>query len=123
MSRWEINGQSLELDLDNADNMERYENAFEKMSEEEKNVPKDGKQSVRIRAYCQLFVNLYDRIFGEGTSEKIFKNVPVSITAYDEVYLSFLDFVRNQMSEIALKRAERRTKYLPNRATRRKIRK
>ena len=31
-SKWEINGLSIELDLDDADSMERYENAFELMS-------------------------------------------------------------------------------------------
>ncbi|MCQ2053392.1 MAG: hypothetical protein MJZ03_05615 [archaeon] len=110
---WEINGQSLELDLDNADNMERYENAFEIMSEEEKNLSEEGRQSERIRAYCRLFENLYDRIFGEGTSEKIFEGIPASIGRYDEIYESFLNFVKNQALEIAKASAERRMKYLP----------
>lgn len=52
--KWEVNGLSLELDLDDADNMERYENAFDIMAKEENQIPKDGKQSERIRAYCQI---------------------------------------------------------------------
>lgn len=40
---WEINGISLELDLEDADVMERLENAFETMKNDESAVPKDGK--------------------------------------------------------------------------------
>lgn len=116
---WEINGLSLELDLDDVDNMERYENAFEFMAKEEMEMPKDGRQSERIRAYCQLFHRLYDRIFGDGTSEQIFDGVKQSIKAYDEIYLSFLKFVQAQMISAAQERAEWRAKYFPNRKQRR----
>ncbi len=116
---WEINGLSLELDLEDADCMERYENAFEKMSEEEKQIPKDGKASVRIRAYCRLFRNLYDRLFGEGTSEKLFEGVPENTDAYDEVYYKLLDFVTAQRTAAVEKRAEKLSKYRPNRQQRR----
>lgn len=116
---WEINGLSLELDLEDADCMERYENAFDKMSEEEKQIPKDGKASVRIRAYCRLFRNLYDRIFGEGTSEKIFKGIPDNTDSYDEVYYKLLDFVTAQRNAAVTKRSEKMSKYRPNRQQRR----
>ncbi len=116
---WEINSLSLELDLEDAECMERYENAFDKMSEEEKTVPKDGKASVRIRAYCRLFRNLYDRIFGEGTSDKIFEGVPDNTDRYDEIYFSFLSFVTAQKTAAAEKRTERISKYRPNRRQRR----
>ena len=89
MSRktWEINGLNLELDLENADCMERYENAFEEMKKEENEVPKDGKASMRIRAYCRLFRNLYDNIFGEGTiiSTKPMANDTLLEIAFEKV--------------------------------------
>lgn len=116
---WEINGLSLKLDLEDADCAERYEKAFEKMSEEEKQVPKDGKLSARIRAYCRLFRNLYDRLFGEGTSEKIFKGIPDNTDAYDEVYYKLLDFVTAQKIATAEKRNEKISRYRPNRRQRR----
>lgn len=116
---WEINGLSLELDLEDADCMERYENAFDKMSEEEKQLPKDGKSSVQIRAYCRLFRDLYDRLFGEGTSEKIFKGIPDNTDVYDEVYYSFLDFVTAQKVASKTKRNEKLSKYRGNRRQRR----
>lgn len=116
---WEINGMSLELDLEDADCMERYENAFEKMSEEEKQIPKDGKYSAIIRAYCRLYRNMYDRIFGEGTSEKLFKGIPENTDSYNKVYCEFLDFVTAQRTTTAKKRAEILSKYRPNRQQRR----
>ena len=116
---WEINNLSLELDLENADCMERYENAFDEMKKEENEVPKDGKASIRIRAYCRLFRNLYDNIFGEGTSEKIFKDIPDNTDAYDKIYFEFLEFVTAQRASAAETRNERMSKYRLNRKQRR----
>lgn len=116
---WEISGLSLDLDLENADVMERYEQAFEKMSAEEKALPKDGKKSDWIRAYCKLYRDLYDRIFGEQISDKIFADVPVSAAEYEEIYDQFLTFVRGQIVASAERRAERLSKYFPNRAQKR----
>lgn len=112
-ARWEVNGVSLPIDLEDADVMERYENAFAQMADAEKSVPKDGKASVRIRAYCQMYRDLYDRIFGEGTSEKIFAGQPVSLAVYEDVYDSFLTCVREQTVHAAERRAERISKYRP----------
>ncbi len=116
---WEINGQNLELDMENADVQERYENAFEKLSEEENQIKKDGKMSEFTRSYCNLFNRLYDRIFGEGTSEKIFAGIPVSISKYIEIYDSFLEFVKRQTDGINADIAEKVAKYKPNRQQRR----
>lgn len=116
---WEINGHSLELDLTDADAVERYENAFDDMNAAEKLIPKDGKASERIRACCELFKKLFDTIFGEGTSDKIFEGIPTSISAYEEIYYSFLDFARKQFDEDTKQRAARLTKYTPNRQQRR----
>jgi hypothetical protein len=116
---WEINGVSLPLDLEDADAMERYERAFEEMAAEEKQLPKDGRNSERIRAYCNLFRRLYDRIFGDGTAERIFKDTPTSAVAYDDVYYQFLAFIREQTVQAARQRAERLEKYRPNRKMRR----
>lgn len=119
MKVWEINGISLTLDLENADVMERYEKAFEAMAEAEKKIPKDGKRSTQIRSYCALFRTLYDTVFGEGTSARIFGDQPDSTGVYDAVYDSFLNFVGMQITETAQRRAERLSKYVPNRAARR----
>lgn len=110
---WKINGFSLELDLEDIENMERYENAFEIMKEEEKSIPEDGKASKRIRAYCEMFWHLYDNIFGDGTSERIFSGIKMHTGIYLDIYEDFLKFVQMQKVRIAQDRAERIFKYLP----------
>lgn len=116
---WEINSLKLELDMEDADVQERYENAFEKLSEEENQIKKDGKMSEFTRSYCNLFVRLYDRIFGDGTSEKIFAGIPVSISRYIEIYDSFLEFVKQQTDDVNANIAKKVAKYRPNRQQRR----
>lgn len=113
LTRWEINGVTLMLDLENADDTERYENAFEKMAAEEAQIAKDSKKSVQIRAYCALYRNLFDNIFGAGTSDKIFADTPMNAAAYEDVYDSFLEYVRGQTAAAAKRRAERFGKYTP----------
>lgn len=115
---WEINNLKLELDMEDADVQERYENAFEKLSEEENQIKKDGKMSEFTRSYCNMFVRLYDRIFGEGTSEKIFAGIPVSISRYIEIYDSFLEFVKQQTDDVNANIAKKIAKYRPNRQQR-----
>ena len=116
---WDINNLKLELDMENADVQERYESAFNQMSEEEKQIKKDGKMSEFTRSYCGLFTRLFDRIFGEETSEKIFSGIPVSISKYLEIYDSFLDFVKQQTEAITADTVKRLSKYKPNRQQRR----
>lgn len=116
---WEINGISLELDIEDADVMERLENAFETMKNDESAVPKDGKASVRIRAYCAMFRNLFSNIFGSDETEKIFKGVPTNSSAYDDVYISFLEFINTQKDDIARAKSEKLERYRPNRQQKR----
>lgn len=116
---WEINGISLELDIEDADVMERLENAFETMKNDESAVPKDGKASARIRAYCAMFRNLFSNIFGSEETEKIFKGVPTNSSAYDDVYISFLEFINTQKDDIARAKSEKLERYRPNRQQKR----
>lgn len=116
---WEINGISLPLDLSDADVMARYEDAFEAMKQDETDIPRGGRASERIRGYCRMYRNLYDRLFGEGTAERIFDGLPTSSEVYESVYASFLTFVTAQAEEIARRRAEVFNKYSPSREQRR----
>lgn len=110
---WEINGCSLFFDTEDLESMERYEQAFGLLEEERKKLPKDGKATDRIRAYCALFQRLYNRIFGDDASEKIFSNVRMNIDAYDEIYFQFLEFIRHQGVEGGRQKAERLSHYQP----------
>lgn len=116
---WKINNLSLELDLADADVVERYEKAFGKMSSAEQAIPKDGKTSERIRAACKIFYDLFVGIFGEETADKIFKGVPTSIPSYMKIYEDFLAFATAQRDKNRDYLAGVITKYTPNRQQRR----
>lgn len=115
---WEINGQTFELDLEDADTAERYEEAFYKMEAEEKQMTKVGKLSEKIRAYSKLFENLYDRLFGEGSGKAILGEKANTRTC-NEIYDSFLNFVSTQKSQSLEQQNSMVSKYSPNRAQRR----
>lgn len=117
-TKWEINGLTFELDLEDADTAERYENAFDQMAAEEKKMPKDGKLSEQIRAYCKLFENLYDNLFGEGAGKAILTD-KANTRICNEVYDSFLAFVAKQKNESMAFQNSMVNKYSPNRAQRR----
>ena len=115
---WDNNGLSYELDMQDAETSERYESAFSKMAEREKLLPKDGASSAYIRAYHELFKNLFDDIFGEGSGSKIVGEKANSRVC-NEVYASFLDFVAEQKNSQLEFNNNLVTRYSANRAQRR----
>lgn len=112
---WETNGTSFEFDVTDADDCERYENAVEKLKENELNIKKDGKESEIIRAFCKMFGDFFNEVLGEGASEKIYAGKKMSVVVYLEVYEDFLAFVRGQKDRMR----ERFSKFQPNRQQRR----
>ena len=110
---WKIKG--MELAFDNLDSvyMKRYEEAYDLMEQDARALPKDGKKSDYIIAYCDVFHKLFDRIFGEGTSAKLFAGEPTSIDRYHEIYEEFLSFVAVCNAESIQKQAELFSKYKP----------
>jgi hypothetical protein len=116
--KWEINGHAFELDLEDAETAERYEAAFDKMEKEEKAMAKDGRLSEKIRAYCKLFENLYDNLFGVGSGKLILGDKPSTRTC-NEVYDNFLSFVAAQKEQTLAYQNSMVSKYSPNRAQRR----
>lgn len=117
-TKWEINGLTFELDLEDAETAELYETAFDLMEKEEKQMDKAGKMSEKIRAYCKLFENLYDRLFGEGSGKAILGDKP-NTRICNEVYDNFLSFVATQKEQTLAFQNSMVSKYSPNRAQRR----
>ena len=115
---WHINGHQFVLDIQDADTAERYEQAFTRMAEEEKNLPKDGKHSAWLRAYCSMFRNLFDRIFGEGAAVKILGEKDNTRVA-TETYEAFLNFIAGQQEPLAALQNRVIDRFSPNRAQRR----
>lgn len=112
LTTWKINGLELSLDIDDADNVEKYEAAMEQL---EADFPKDKSEGAAayIRAYCKAFRTLYDSLFGDGTAARIFADVPDNVRKYTAVYGDFLAFVSKQAAQSQADMVQIRRKYLP----------
>lgn len=108
---WEINGISLELDFEDAETLERYEQAFNTLEKTE--FPSKSKPAEYIRAYCKAFRQLYDNIFGYEVSKDIFKEVKDNSRIYDEIFESFLDYASSVSNKANQRRIKVFTKYSP----------
>lgn len=74
MSKMEFNGVELELDLMDADVMEKFEENLKKIA---KNVQKktqyEGKSNADcLRIQCKHVKEFFDTMFGSGTSDRLF---------------------------------------------------
>ena len=96
---FEYNGSKFEFDLADADASEKYENAIDVMSEEEKTVPKTGKLSGIYRAQCALIKHFFDNVLGEGAGNKICGEKDIITDCY-KAYDAFLEFVGGQRDRI-----------------------
>lgn len=78
MSKVSINGVELELDLLDADAMEKYQNALNDTTAaiQEAAVKYEGQEGLHVaesmKLQCQLVETFVDKIFGEGTAKKCF---------------------------------------------------
>ena len=116
---WEVNGLALELDMSDYDTAVKYREAFDLMSEESKGFKDDGDGDPELlKEYSLLFYRLFDRIFGDGTGEKIFGG-KYNPRVCDEVYESFLTFVHTQKDATQKQRLEIISKYKPAKTARR----
>ena len=113
MAKIEINGVAVDFILVDADNMERYENALEKMRNADAKIAQINKMSEKIRAYCDIFSGLFKDIFDSETAEKILNGVPTNIIAYEKLYTEFLEGIKAQTTEIMESRAKIISKYTP----------
>ena len=104
-------GISLELDFEDAETLERYEQAFNTLEKTE--FPSKSKPAEYIRAYCKAFRQLYDDIFGYEVSKDIFKEVKDNSRIYDEIFESFLDYASSVSNKANQRRIKVFTKYSP----------
>lgn len=112
MSLWKINDVELEVDMGDAEFLARYESAFEKMGEAEKELQKIGKYSEIAKKYCEMFYKLFDDIFGEGTGERIF-NGKKNCSVCEDVYDQFISHCAAEVRRIDTARQNRMNKYKP----------
>lgn len=107
-----VDDVELYLDVEDYETAQNYEKAFEILDAEGKAVQKIGNGSATIKSYCQVFFNLFDNIFGKGTSEKIFKG-KINSRLCDEIYESFLAFVASQKTDTESRRQHMISTYGP----------
>lgn len=108
--KWEYNGVNLEVEMEDADFVDKYEAAFNKLEETEKKLLKVGTKSEIVRGYCDMFYALFDDLYGPGTSEKLFvgkRNAKLC----DEAYGAFLDAVKADVEEAGKARISHIQKY------------
>lgn len=114
MSLWKYNDVELHVDMEDVEFQEKYEDAFAKMAASEEKLQKTGAMSGFTRGYCQMFHNLFDDIFGEGTAKKLMGE-KLHAGRCEECYDSFICFCKEQAEEMNKKRAVALKKFMPKR--------
>lgn len=130
MSMLKICGQELELDLFDADTMEVYEKAMDKVvkraNESKKNTELSNADG--MREMCGIVKDFFDEVFGDGTAEKLFKgknNLAICMDAFGAVSAEAGNMkgqVKTITNKYNMNRAQRRqdgkkNKHGKNRAT------
>ena len=110
MSRWIWNDVELEVNMGDVDFVEKYEKAFTKMEKTEDDLKKVGLNSEFIKGYYNMFLTLFDDLFGEGTAEKLFKGKR-DINQVEDCYYSFIEVAKQDVAETNKRRAKKMTKY------------
>lgn len=116
MARFELNGIELELNMLDADVVDK----FEELNKEVLNTVNDPKlkemkTSDSIRAMCKAVDKMFDGLFGVGTAEALFglnSDFMKRLECYDAVISKSKTNVTDSLSNI-------QNKYSPNRAQRR----
>lgn len=110
---WSINGCEFEIDMEDADTVDRYLSALKVLENA------DNRQvsniSEKIRTYCRTFREFYDAFLGEGTSEKLFAGINDNSRKYDEVFESLLDVISRQRVESEGRMSKIFQRYAPKR--------
>lgn len=115
-----ILGVELEFDFLDADQLEVYERENEKVAKDIKD-PKqyEGKStSDCLRIQCSIVDDFFDNLFGEGTSQKLFKG-KANIRDHMKAFGIMAQGAMNAKAELE----EIEDTYTPNRAERRQMEK
>lgn len=100
-----INGVELpDLDVADADVLEKYENTMDSFSKKMQGISKNGKKgSQLIREECHAFFEVFNEIFGEGTDRKVFgdkTNLMVCVDAFEQLKTNVKKADRNNAQKI-----------------------
>ena len=92
------------VDLSDLDFVLRYEQAVAEYEEGIKNLDWDISPSARLEQVCQLFFGLFDHLFGEGSSQKMFgetKSISLCTKAFTLLLRSMNKYAQELKNEDA----------------------
>ena len=118
VTQWEYNGFTFELDIGDADESERLEEAFQRLADADKTIPKTGHLKDIIIAQDKVCRDFFDFLLGEGAGDDVLGEKR-SINNCNDAYESFLDFIDAQRGGYEERNAALLTRYSGNRAQRR----
>lgn len=93
-----IKGVKLNIDMEDMDFMQKYEDAHEKAEKDIESLKNAKTGAEVIKAKCMFTRNLFDRIFGEGTAEKMFGNT-WNARETEEAHIELLEICTEQQTK------------------------
>lgn len=109
-----VNGTSLELDLMDADVMERYEAMNKKIPDQVQNINNmPGTTADKMRKICGMVRDYFDEIFGAGTAMQVFGN-----SQKLDIYLEAFGVVASASNSLSDKVKNLTEKYSASRVVR-----
>jgi len=113
MSQWKFNNSEFEIDVTDADFLDKVEEAGNFADTEQKKVRKVGKTSDIIREQCSVFYRYFDMVLGSGSGEKIFAGKS-SIALCNQAVDSFIGFIAADINHAKESSNALMNKYKPN---------
>lgn len=103
-----INGVALQVDAEDAAFMQRYAAAAAAIPSQPTKDDADG-----IRQYCKSFRVFFDVLFGDGTADAVFADVPDNRREYEAVFTQLLKAMFEQRIAAKLRLVEAVKRYAP----------
>lgn len=103
-----INGVALHVDAEDAAFMQRYAAAAAAIPSQPTKDDADG-----IRQYCKSFRVFFDVLFGDGTADAIFADVPDNRREYEKIFMQLLKAMFEQRVAAKLRLVEAVQRYAP----------
>lgn len=103
-----INGVALHVDAEDAAFMQRYATAAAAIPGQPTKDDADG-----IRQYCKSFRVFFDVLFGDGTADTVFADVPDNRREYEAVFTQLLKAMFEQRIAAKLRLVEAVKRYAP----------
>lgn len=103
-----INGVALHVDAEDAAFMQRYAAAAAAIPSQPTKDDADG-----IRQYCKSFRVFFDVLFGDGTADAVFADVPDNRREYEAVFTQLLKAMFEQQIAAKLRLVEAVKRYAP----------